>query len=46
MTVFPFVTSAAPTISNIKTLPAFWEYAYDYANNCLLLQADNPYLIE
>lgn len=46
MTVFPFVTNAAPTISNIKTLPVFKEYAYDYTNNCLLLRAGRPYLME
>ena len=46
MTVFLFFLSAAPTISNIKTLLVFWEYAYDYTNNCLLLQAGKPYLIE
>ncbi len=46
MTVFPFVTNATPAIQNIKSLPVFKEYAYDYINNCLLLRAGRPYLVE
>lgn len=46
VSVFPFVTAAVQTSAPVTSLPIFREYAYDYVNNCLLLQAGRPYLLE
>lgn len=46
--IFPFINTTS-TIDQVaaKDLPLFQEYAYDYENNCLLLNDDGiPYLVE
>lgn len=46
MSVFPFTTSAQENTSDVKKLPLFREYAYDYENNCLKTRGGHTYLVE
>ena len=44
--VFPFVAAQSSDQVNMEDLPMFREYAYDFENNCLLLQNGSTYLVE
>lgn len=46
MSVFPFITPPADSPAAANSLPLFKEYAYDFANNCLLLKDGQTYLVE
>lgn len=48
MSIFPFIDAdAADTESNEEELPMYREYAYDYTENKLLLDAsENTYMVE
>ena len=45
MSVFPFITPPADSPAAANSLPLFKEYAYDFANNCLLLKDGQTYLV-
>lgn len=46
MSVFPFITPPEDSQRAAGSLPMFREYAYDFANNCLLLKDGHTYLVE
>ncbi len=46
MSVFPFITPPADSPAAANSLPLFKEYAYDFANNCLLLKDGQTYLVD
>ncbi len=46
MSVFPFITPPEDSQRVTGSLPMFREYAYDFANNCLLLKDGQTYLVE
>ena len=46
MSIFPFITPPADSPAAANSLPLFKEYAYDFANNCLLLKDGQTYLAE
>lgn len=46
MSVFPFIDPDAIGPEESTELPLFQEYAYDYANNRLLLKNGQTYLVE
>ncbi len=46
MSVFPFIDPSGLENLQKTTLPMFWEYAYDFENNCLLLRNGQTYLVE
>ena len=46
MSIFPFITPPADSPAAANSLPLFKEYAYDFANNCLLLKDGQTYLAD
>ena len=46
MSIFPFISPEILEREQSRELPLFREYAYDFANNRLLLRNGNTYLVE
>lgn len=46
MGIFPFINPETVELAEVnKALPLFQEYAYDFANNCLLMKNGQTYLV-
>lgn len=46
MSIFPFISTTPTQEESGEALPLFAEFAYDFENNCLLLENGHPYLVE
>lgn len=45
MSIFPFISTVEETYDSSQDLEEFKEMAYDYENNCFLLQGGKPYYV-
>lgn len=45
MSIFPFITSPEKDTVEKPQLKEYQEWAYDFKNNCLLLEGGRPYLV-